>query len=310
MAKRKPSQRTLANLRADFLAKREAILKKKVNSLQGKLFEKVFDQYLLALEQSDGKLVSSNRNVDMTKGLDRIYKLFQQQDNVPVVQNFITDMNGIHDLNVKYFENISKEGVRASKDKVKAAMNKQLGLEENGNVKQGGFTDKFLRDESTLKKIKKLTNKALTKGQSFQDFRQDLKKFITGGAEGQGALQQYYRNYAYDTYQKVDRLQGQAFGKALGMRYFIYQGGLIKTSRPFCVHYNGRIVDSIAFSQLTKDSLPEDQQNGIPDDWTPLTDLGGYGCRHSIDWITDDTAQRNQEKFNQKANERKQAFNK
>ena len=73
MAKRKPSQRTLANLRADFLAKREAILKKKVNSLQGKLFEKVFDQYLLALEQSDGKLVSSNRNVDMTKGLDRIF---------------------------------------------------------------------------------------------------------------------------------------------------------------------------------------------------------------------------------------------
>ena len=182
-------------------------------------------------------------------------------------------------------------------------MNRSLGLENDGRIKQNGFTDKFLRDESVNKKIKKLTMQSITKGVGFQEFRQSLKSLIVGipSKIDTGALQQYYRNYAYDTYQKVDNLTSNVFAKSIGLRYFIYNGGIIKTSREFCKHYNGTIVDSIAFGQLTKDELPALQQDGIPEDWRPLIDLGGWGCRHRKDWITDDIALRNVHKFAEKA---------
>jgi hypothetical protein len=299
----KLSQRQLAALRATFIKQREELLKQKVNSLQRKLYDMVFEKYLVVLEQRDGKLINSPQNVNIIQGLDNIYKIFRDTFNAPVVGKFIEDMNGINANNEKYFKHIAQKDIRTTTEKAQAAMNRSLGLETDGRVKQNGFTDKFLRDESVNKKIKKLTMQSITKGVGFQEFRQQLKTLVVGipNKTDTGALQKYYRNYAYDTYQKVDNLTSNVFAKNIGLRYFIYNGGIIKTSREFCKHYNGTIVDSIAFSQLEKDKLPVEQQNGIPDDWTPLIDLGGYGCRHRKDWITDDIALRNVNKFAEKA---------
>ncbi len=310
MAKKKQSQKELAALRADYLAKREEILKGKVNSLQGKLFEKVFDNYLLSLEKADGKLIDSNGNINMVQGLGRVYESFNTQDNVPVIKDFIKELNIIPDLNEKYFKAISQEGAGPAKERVIEVMNTKLGIDENGNIKQNGFVDKFIRDTKSLKNLKKITNRALRKGQDFISFKDDLKEAIIGSKEikDSGMLHQYYRNYAYDTYQQMDRLNGVEFAKALELRYFIYSGGLIKTSRPFCIARNGKIIDSQEFRNLERSDLPENQQSGIPDDWNPMIELGGYGCRHSIDWVTDSFAERNTSKFNQKAKERRDKF--
>jgi hypothetical protein len=290
MAKKKTSQRELSKLRADYLEKREEILRSKVSGLSVKLFDRVFEQYLVSLEQNDGKVVLNERNVNMVKGLDAIYKVFRDNDNVPVVKSFVGDLKEIVPLNERYFKNIAQRGVRAEADKAREVVNKQLGLNENGELIEGGYTDKFIRDESVLKKIKKETMKSLTKGVAFQDLRQTLSKTIKGAEGTSGALEQYYRNNAYDTFQKVDRLNQDLFAKELSLRYFFWQGGLIKTSRPICEKCNGKIIDGQAFKELSYDDLKDKYQNGMDETWEPLNDLGGFGCRHSKDYITDSIA--------------------
>jgi len=307
----KLTQREAQKLRAEYLEKRESILKGKVNSLQAKLFDKVFNRYLLALEQNNGIIATSERNKNLSAGLERIYKEFQRVDNAPVVESFIKDLGGIYDLNIEYFNTIDKEKTKQNSVAVKAIVNKQLGIKENGEIKKGGFTDKFLRDTSILKKIKQITNKAISNGQSITDFKEALKTYIEGSptAKDSGGLQQYYKQYAYDTYQKVDRLNQQEFGKKLELKYFIYTGGLVHNSRNFCIHYNGRIIDSEEFSKLTYNDLPESYKAGIPEkDWNPLIDLGGYGCRHSINWVATSFAEANKSFFNKKASERAKKF--
>lgn len=307
----KPTQKELAKLRANYLIKREEILKGKVSSLQAVLFEKVYNQYLSALEQEDGKLINSLSNRNLIAGLDKIYKQFNISNNVPVVKSFIKDLNGIHDLNISYFDIISKEKTKVSAPIVKASIDNKLGLKPDGSVKPNGFTDKFINDLSTLKKIKKLTSQALTKNKPFNEFREDLKTYIEGNPKikDSGGLHQYYRNNAYDTMHQVDRLTQQEFGKRLGLRYFVYTGGLIKTSRDFCIHYNGRILNAEEFSQLKRSDLPPNQQEGIPEeDWKPLLELGGFGCRHSVDWVADSFADNFKAEYNKKAIERAKEF--
>jgi len=307
----KLTQREISKLRADYLLKRESILKGKVNSLQAKLFEKVFDRYLLALEQSNGKLVTGIRNENLTAGLDKIYKEFLRTDNSKVANTFLKDLNGIHDLNIEYFSTINQEEARAKAPVIKKVVDRKLGLTETGEVKKGGFTDKFLRDEAVLKQIKKLTNKAIKNGQPFTEFKKDLKTFIEGNpkVKDSGGLQQYYRNYAYDTFQQVDRINQDEFAQKLELRYFIYSGGLIRTSRPFCIHYNGRIIDSHEFRNLKISDIPETRRGGLPDKgWVPMLDLGGFGCRHSVNWVATPYADDNKSKFNKKASERAQKF--
>mgnify|MGYP003493586912 CR=1 FL=1 len=304
-----PTQKELSDLREAYLLRREAALENKVSKLGIKLYDKIFEQYLIALEQTPaGTLKYTQTNLNLIQGLDRVYSLFNQVDNIPVINGFLGDLSGITPLNVKYFNNIQKSGVRAEAAVVDAVVQKRLGI-AGGQPVKGGFADKFINDKTLLKKIKKQTTQAVTKGQSFQTFRQELKATIQGtGAKEPGGLQQYYRNYAYDTYQKVDRLNQDLFAKELGLRYFIWAGGITKTSRPLCVMANGKVIDKVTYSKLKFSDIKTSKykngsgklmplNSGLDDTWNPMNDLGQYGCRHTKNYITDAVARQLQDRW-------------
>lgn len=293
------TQKQLAVVRRDYLSKREDLLISKVDGLSVKLFDKVFEGYLSALEQSEGKLVLNDRNVNMVKGLGEIYGLFRNHDNIPVIRDWVGDLQNITPLNERYFKNIGTKNVRTVSDKASIVVDKKLGIELNGQPKPGGFVDKFIHDDGVLKRIKKMTNQALTQGKGFQEFRQDMKRYIQGDPKlaQSGGLQQYYRNYAYDTFTKVDRLNQDLFAKELGLRYFYWSGGVIKTTRPLCEHCNGKIVDSLQFRDLKFEDLKDKYTPGLDDTWVPMEDLGQYACRHIKDFIPDEVALRNRAKW-------------
>lgn len=304
-----PTTKELSELREAYLLRREQALINKVSRLSIKLYDKIFEQYLIALEQTPaGTLVYSQTNLNLIQGLDRVYSLFNQVDNIPIIQGFIGDLNGINPLNEKYFKAVVKAPVRSEATTVNAVVQKRLGI-AGGEPVKGGFADKFINDKTLLKKIKKQTTQAVTKGQSFQEFRQQLKTTIQGfGAKESGGLQQYYRNYAYDTYQKVDRLNQDIFAKELGLRYFIWAGGKIKTSRPLCVLANGKVVDKVWFSKLHYADIKTSKykngsgklmplNTGLDDTWNPMNDLGQYACRHTKNYIADSVAMAMKDKW-------------
>lgn len=295
----KPTQRDLAILRADYLQKREELLKGRVNKLGVKLFDRVYDSYLSALEQSNGKLVLNERNINMVQGLDSIYKTFTTLDNVPLIKGFITDIQKVVPLNERYFKNIAQRNINTTVEKATLVTNKRLGVLQDGTIVEGGFADKFINDKAVLKKIKKQTIKAVTKGMGFQDFKNQLRETIQGTDPKafSGAVQQYYRNYAYDTYQKIDRINQDLFAKELGLRYFYWQGGLIKTSRPLCIKCNGKIVDSTQIKDIGYNDVNPKYRDGLTEDYNMLEDLGQHGCRHSKDYIADSVAMKYRNKW-------------
>lgn len=287
-----PTQKELSELREAYMLRREAALINKVNSLSVKLYDKVFEQYLIFLEKSpEGALLYNKNNISLIQGLDRVYANFNTVDNIPLISTVFKDYEGITPLNENYFKNMAKKELRAETNVVTAVVQKKLGL--NGGVPiKNGFADKFINDKTLLKKIKKQTTQAISKGQSFQEFRQNLKTTIQGTTDvkGSGGLQQYYRNYAYDTYQKVDRLNQDLFAKELGLRYFIWAGGLVGNSRALCVLCNGKVIDKITYSKLKFNDLKISLRDGLDETWQPMNDLGQYGCRHTKNYILDSVA--------------------
>lgn len=287
-----------ATLREEYLAQREALLISKVDDLAVKLYEKIFTEYLAQLEQKAGRLIMNGKNISMVKGLDAIYKNFMSTYNIPVVKGFLADVKGIIPLNEQYFATISPRPTIQATKKAIEVVNKGLGLTERGVPIKDGFTDKFIRDQTLLKKIKKQTTKALTEKKGFQQFRQELQKTVEGekGKPLSGGLQQYYRNNAYDTLSKVDRIASEEMADELGLLYFFYTGGIITDTRPFCRKCNGKIVNSAEFRSLNYSKLKISLRPGIPDGkketWVPLQDLGGYACRHRKDYIDDALAVR------------------
>lgn len=299
MAK-KLKPREISALQDEYLAKRQALLESKVDKLSVNLFDKVFNTYLIQLEQVNGKLVQSDRNFNIVRGLDDIYRLFVIQDNIPVIKDFIKGVQGIVPLNERYFKSLMKQDVSKSTEKITGIVDKRLGIDTNGQIKPGGFVDKFIKDQTLLKKIKKTTIQSITQGKGFQEFRQDLKKVIQGNPEvkASGGLQQYYRNYAYDTYVKTDRLTSELYAKDMGLRYFYWTGGKVAKTRNICEYCNGKIMDSQEWNKVKSFlQLKKVYREGMDKNSNPSTDLGGYGCIHRKRFVLDSVALQMPEKI-------------
>lgn len=286
-----------SNARLTYLANREKLIQGKVDKLGLILFDRINENFLNSLELSDdGKLINNGKNIRQITALNAIYANFNKEYNVPVIQSFFNDLGAIGSLNEKYFDAVTKKQTKASRYKSEKIVNKQLGLTSKGELIKNGFADKFIKSNEVITTIKKKTLEAIVKGKGFQELRQELQETVQGtkGKEFSGVLHQYYRNNAYDTLTKVDRLYSDTMAKDLSLVYFFYSGGIINTTRPFCRECNGKIINGNKFNDLTFQSLKLKYQSGIPDGkhavWDPLIDLGGYGCRHTKDYILTEVA--------------------
>jgi hypothetical protein len=80
------------------------------------------------------------------------------------------------------------------------------------------------------------------------------------------------------------------YAQKLGLDTFIYAGGLIETSRPFCKKHNDKVFTvEEAEKQWPKDSaLPRtkvERESGTLVGYNPTVDMGRWNCRHRIRYI-------------------------
>lgn len=294
------SREKAAKLREKYLLKREEILQGRVDILAAKLYDKIFNDYLAQLEQNNGNIVNNGKNISIVQGLDLIFDHFNKSENIPVIKDFIIDLKNITPLNEVYFKAVTNNpiNIEITNQTIKV-VNKAIGIDDKGKIVFDGFADKVINDKSVIKAIKKETLKAITQKQGFQQFKESLKKSIEGetGKPLSGKLQQYYRNFAYDTFHQVDRINARSFSKELKLNWFYWNGGVIKTSRNLCIHANGKLVDSRVFSQMNYNKLKIAYRDGISKDWKPMIHMGYHGCRHREDFVSDEEALAHKEKI-------------
>jgi hypothetical protein len=112
----------------------------------------------------------------------------------------------------------------------------------------------------------------------------------------------------YNIYHQYDRAYNIMLSREFGMKYFIYQGGLIGDSRDFCVAHNNKVF-SINEAKEWRNWIPRygkypegykikaEDLHSVPSyikyrGYDPLIDGGGYNCRHSLGFISDKMALR------------------
>lgn len=293
------SQKKLALLRARYLADREKLLARSVSALQIKLYETVYNNYLSSIQQDNGRILNNSTNLELIKGLDGIYRDFNNREQTKTLHQYSSDLLNIPNVNTHYFRPLTDSDpiIVSSAKQSKEFISKHLGIDDHGMIKQGGYIDKFLTDKTGLRAIKKTVLKSLTRGEEPRLFQQRLQETIMGNKKSLGTFERYYKNFAYDTYQKFDRATGDIFAENIGLKYFIYSGTLIKTSRQFCDDHAGKIFSTEDAQQWIEMLNEPDGPIYDEETYDPLEDLGGYGCRHSKDYVSNSFAERNKEKF-------------
>lgn len=268
--------------RSDLVDGLLSVLERKVKQSERQLLELTVREFVDKLELTDGGRVRNTlHNKRLLANIDRVFEQFGRTIGVELARTIAQGVQAVVNFNGEYYRVMTTRAQTLPiSQKVKEFVQAWLGLTEKGAVKPNGYLDTLVKDTTVRNYVKDFALRSVIGQQGWQQSKQQLQTIITGNKERTGRLSQYYRNFVYDTYSQVDRATGEVYAEGLGFNFAVYEGGIIKTTRKFCRERNGKVFHR---SEIEKFNPP----TAKPPNYNPFTDLGGYGCRHHLNWIPD-----------------------
>lgn len=274
-----------ANEREKLINGLDTSLESLVKKYQAKLLSSVSEVIDELVTDEEDKLINNTANTSTIGKLDKALDRGDAAAKEAVINSLVNGFAGIVSFNGAYFQEIEPNDIKPVSMSVLDAVKNWLGITKNNDLRKNGYLDTLVKSSVLKNEIKQRTVSAIVSGQGWQQTKKNLSEFIQGNKDRLGAMQRYYRNFTYDVFAQVDRKASEDFGNKLGYQFAIYAGGLIETSRKFCREHNGNVYH---ISEIKKFEPKE----AIPPNYDPIADLGGYGCRHSLNWIPDSLAVR------------------
>lgn len=298
-----PTYKEVSKIKSDFISKKEESITNSLTDQQSNLYDKLLSDFMkVAKDKADGKEVNINK-------LQSQFRKFYDQNFNEVMRQTINASRSLTDLNQMYFSTLlDSNRLDEIHDNTKKLVDKSLGVTDANKLISNGFTDKAIANKQVQKLFVKEVNKILIGNPDVNLMQNKLKDFILGNKQSTGILERYYRNFANDLLISIDRSNSLVYANELELQSFFYGGGLLTSSRSFCISKNGKIFTR-SEAEKWKDSTFITSMYGTKiNDYEPLVNMGGYGCRHTPDWITQDIAKELKPENNKKATEKNKAF--
>ena len=271
---------------------------RELNVVERLLFEKLWRGMLEELAVDGGRITSKKGFVSLAKAIDAIFDAVEAEHLGEFAANTAKDMQTVLGANVEQFKPLAQgKDLKAIKSTVDGIMRKRLGIDADNGVVKRGYLDELVRNRAARDEVKKMVAKAVSGGVPMRKLERALKLKVQGTKNTSGVLERNIGGIVLDTYQIADAVVNNQFAQRLGLKYFIYSGGLIETSRAFCRKRNNRVFTTEEAAKWGEDpTLPrtkaEKDQGGAPDDYVPLEDRGRWNCRHRILYIPAEEAYR------------------
>lgn len=264
-------------------------LEKRVQGLQRALWREILEAFG-ELFGTDGKrLARGTKNVSASLAkLERLLDRFEGVQIAEELRLFAAELIEVGGLTVEYYEATDGRAKARAIEKSLNLLRAVIGIDGAGALIAGGYLDRLGKTEAARELLRSYVVNSIVSGRSLFDFRNGFRELIVGNPDTEGALQRYWRQYAYDTYNKAHEVVNVSMADELNMSHFIYQGSIIPTSRQFCRKRAGKV-----FTRAQADTWKNDPDLIDPktkDTYNPLIERGRYNCRHWINWISEDLA--------------------
>lgn len=268
------------------ISKLESNLSKKVKASQRKVLKEVIEEFVEKLDvDEEGRIKNTLKNKRQISNIDRVFSKYSRTSGVEIAKEIVNATNNIAALNKSYFSSIVDNNAELT------SLNKQavdfidlwLGIGERGGVKKNGYLKTIIQDATVRNQVKDIAVKTVIGRKGWQESKSEIQDFIIGNKNKTGAFERYYRNFVYDMFSQVDRTISDVYAEKLDLNFAIYEGGIIKTTREFCRKRNGKVFHRSEIEEF-------DPETARPPNYNPITDLGGYGCRHHLNWIPNQLA--------------------
>ena len=275
-------------VRAQLINDLDKQLRAAIRRLENEFNQAVRDFYTEELNLVDGAVEKgTTANFARVNRIENLSNQFTRVQGAAISKDIARGFTRLIQVNESYFAGIAFVSGGLQKQ-VKRQLLARYGLRESDSgidILRGGWVQKIgeLRDPFT--RVQEIGISAVSQGITLGEF----KKQIRDAAFDKGArsIKHHFQTNANDAYAQFDRTTQTTYADELGLRAFIYEGGLIETSREFCNERNGKV-----FTTDEAEAWKLLNWKGKNKDYDPLRDMGGHNCRHHPSFISDELAMR------------------
>lgn len=226
---------------------------------------------LVATMDVEGRRVVLNTRNLRIANLTQLFGRFNKESQVPFLKKTFTNLTKTKGELDDYYKALGLSGFTQSHRQIDL-LNKSM--------------SKYMGEFAVSSAVKLDIQGILTGGIASNITQSALAKSIK--KEVRGKLQKYYQQFMWDEIVQMERVENNFYAKELELNWFIYKGGLIETSRPFCIKRDGKLFNRSDAKKWRFDpTLPQPETS---DTYQPLVELGRWNCRHWLNWITDEQA--------------------
>jgi hypothetical protein len=286
--------------------------------LQSTLMDVIIDSVILELDVVNGVIQDTAKNYQLIASLDKVFQTFSVEQAKVLLPQLTSSVGAITDLSNKYFLAVISPDVAKRFDKViegaKELTDLRFGL-KGGKFVRGGVLETIFKEFGSTE-VKNIMSKAVSGNMDKKEFLKQMRGFVTGTDEKPGISERKWKQFAYDVYQQHDAAYNKKLAEEFDMKYFIYQGGIIRDSRDFCVAHNNKVwttEEAETWKTWTPNmgeypagyEVKAKMVSEVPSymnypGYDPLVDRGGYNCRHQLGYISDELAYKLRPELKQK----------
>lgn len=224
------------------------------------------------LDYSDGLIVVNESNILKIEAIvEQIKDVLTGAEYETAVGELMDEFDNQAAINYKYFEEIAPafEVPAISTSIVRAKKNEAI-------LSLLNSTDQYLTNP-----MRQALSNSVLAGGSRSDLLATFRELIEGDPEKVGRLERATRQVVSDTFALSDRAVTNEVAEQLGFEYYLYTGGLLKTTRPFCKSRNGKFFKKSEVESWGALGDWDGKMEGT-NEKTIFQTAGGYNCQHSI----------------------------
>jgi hypothetical protein len=223
------------------------------------------------LDYSGGNLVVNEANLLRIEGIvEGLKDVLTGQEFESAVASLMDEFDEQAVLNFAYFEEIEPA---FSIPEIATATVKQRQAATIADLLDS--TNQYLSNPT-----RSALSDAIQSGVSRQDLIDTLRIIVQGDDQIDGRLLRSTRLIVSDAFALNDAAVSEVIAQDLGLEWYLYTGGLMDSTRPFCKARNGKY-----FHRTEVESWANLTWNGkMPntDSKTIFLTRGGYNCQHSL----------------------------
>lgn len=253
----------------------------KLPSVQRKMFLKIVEK-MNAVKVVDGFIVPTSVSDNFVSELsDFLHNELLDSSYTDSVKSFVSEFDKQKDLTQKYYSSeFNTDAVSAIGDRAVKAI--------KAEVVESLITDSVKTD--FLKPLEGLLNNAINSGSGFNETLKNIRDFVEGNEDVDGAILKYSKQLAHDSFANSDRAYNSAVADELDIEWFLWAGGEIATTRCFCLQRHGKYyhykeIEAWGRQEDLGDCRTDNGWAGMnrgTDEKTIFTYGGGYGCLHTV----------------------------